>query len=293
MNTALAIRSRLAPTPSGFLHIGNIFNFVLARLETDRLGGTLLLRIDDADSSRVRESYTEDVFTTLNQLGLRYDEGAKNITDFKSNYSQFLRKKHYDTLLDKLARSGFLFACNCSRSDLLKNPEHTVCKQQSVAEFTNGYAWRLNTESAGIVTVNDYQSGLHPVGVHVATPYPVMRKKDGFAAYTVCSLSDDVNYGINLIVRGLDLMSQTALQLYVAKLCGISSFADTRFFHHRLLSDAAGNKLSKSAGAQGVSLMSSLSPAQIFSFISAELGLENSLTYAELKTNYMNVHGSV
>lgn len=293
MNTTSAIRSRLAPTPSGFLHTGNIFNFVLTRLETDKLNGTLLLRIDDADCTRVRDIYIEDIFNVLSWLEMKYDEGPTDIQSFKQEHSQYLRKNNYNHLLQTLAETGLLFACKCSRSALATDENHTHCKHQRIDECGEGYAWRLNTEQAGIVDVNDYRMGLQRVDVHKATPYPVVRKKDGFAAYTICSLSDDVNYGINLIVRGHDLLSQTALQLHVAAVCGLSSFIDTRFFHHRLLSDAEGNKLSKSAGAQGTSLMNTFTRAEIYSLISAELGLEEAATYDELKAHYMKTVGPV
>jgi glutamyl-tRNA synthetase len=235
--------------------LGNIINFILTRLETSRLGGTMLLRIDDADSERARDEYVQDIFNVLQWLDIRYEEGPKDVHDFKQHFTQVLRKKHYDVLLQKLAETELLFACNCSRSEVLNNPTHTRCKHQNIDEFNEGYAWRLNTENAGKVFFNDGWLNEQTVDIHTHTPFPVMRKKGGFAAYTICSLADDVYYNINLIMRGEDLLYQTALQLHVAKCCGLDTFLTTRFYHHRLLCDDSGNKLSKSAGSSKQSIL--------------------------------------
>jgi glutamyl-tRNA synthetase len=80
-------------------------------------------------------------------------------------------------------------------------------------------------------------------------PDPVVRRRDGRAAYQVASLADDVHFGIGLIVRGEDLLASTAVQLYMAKVLLMESFAQVRFFHHQLIRADDGQKLSKSAGA--------------------------------------------
>ena len=108
------IITRIAPTPSGYLHAGNIANFVLARNFANQHAGKLWLRIDDCDSSRVRDEYLEDIFTTLDWLGIKWDLGPQSVLDFKQNYSQLNKKKTYWEILQKLPT----FVCRCSRKDI-------------------------------------------------------------------------------------------------------------------------------------------------------------------------------
>ena len=110
--------SRLAPTPSGYLHFGNAFNFLLTRLLVDYQRGHLHLRIDDLDGPRVERSSVEDIFVQLEWLGIDYDSGPTGPDELYSKFSQQLRKERYRESLELLHKSGHLFACDCSRSEI-------------------------------------------------------------------------------------------------------------------------------------------------------------------------------
>lgn len=244
-------RSRLAPTPSGYLHLGNAFSFALTAALAHHSGAELLLRIDDMDRNRVDDAYVQDVFDTLGTLEIDWQLGPRNAQEFKDQYSQRLRMPLYHELLNQLVRTGLVYACSCSRSDVLsRRPDGQYdghCRHRGLPLDTPGTAWRLNTTGAGSLLVNTLQGQRQ-------LPYPenmtdvLIRKKDGDPAYQVCSLADDLHFGIDFIVRGSDLWPSTLVQLHLARLVDQSAFGAITFHHHHLLQDAKGNKLSKSAG---------------------------------------------
>jgi len=114
----MMLRSRIAPTPSGFLHLGNAVNFVLTWLMVRKAGGTLRLRIDDADCLRAKPEYLEDIFCQLDWLGITWDEGPMGVDDFRGRFSQQLRLERYREFLAGLARAGHLYPCGCSRREM-------------------------------------------------------------------------------------------------------------------------------------------------------------------------------
>ena len=107
------IVSRIAPTPSGYLHAGNAYNFILTYLLTRSLGGVLHLRIDDYDLGRYRREFVQNIFDVLEFLGLCYDKGAKSIDDFEQNFSFKTRAKRYENALEKLNE---IYNCECTRA---------------------------------------------------------------------------------------------------------------------------------------------------------------------------------
>ena len=115
---AAGVRSRIAPTPSGFLHAGNAMNFILTWAITRASGGRLLLRIDDLDKGRYRREYVEDIFAGLEWLGLDYDEGPRSVQELEERWSQHHRLNRYQLLLDQLRADKRLFACICSRKEI-------------------------------------------------------------------------------------------------------------------------------------------------------------------------------
>lgn len=246
----VGIKSRLAPTPSGYLHEGNVYNFILTYLLVINAGGSLHLRIDDADNERIREEYVEDIFNVLHWLGISYDTGPKDSADFNQHYSQQLKRTLYDGIVKQLDDKGLLFKCNCSRKALANSMQiHKQCLA-GIYNADEPYALRLNT-----LKLEEYLAGKFSFNIHSKIPYPVVRKKDGFAAYSICSIADDVEQDINLIVRGADLYDQTMLQIAIAKVLGFQTFTKANYIHHALLLDDSGNKISKSAGRQKQSII--------------------------------------
>ena len=250
-------RLRYAPTPSGFLHIGNALNFRLNWLVARQNGGKILLRIDDLDAERKRPEYIADIFESLEWLGLDWDEGpgvslseavtssrrlTAMVADFEKNWSQHRRLPLYVKVLEKLRDTGLLFACRKSRRDLAPFGGHypPEFREQNLSLDDPDVAWRIRTPlSFGEGLLHDF----------------IVRRRDGLPAYQVASLADDLHFGITHIVRGADLEASTAAQRWLAECLGEQDFLDIRFLHHPLLMDAAGEKLSKSAGAASLRAM--------------------------------------
>src|SRR5689334_17446803 len=106
-------KTRIAPTPSGYLHAGNALNFLLTSALANRYGANLLLRIDDIDYERYRKAYAEDVFDTLHFLNIQCTEGPRDLADFEEHWSQEYRMNYYESALTKLRESKLVFACTC------------------------------------------------------------------------------------------------------------------------------------------------------------------------------------
>jgi glutamyl-tRNA synthetase len=240
-------KTRMAPTPTGYLHAGNALNFLLTAALAEQAGATVLLRIDDGDRYRYRPAYVTDIFETLHFLNIPWQEGPKDSNDFEQQWSQQHRLPLYYEALKKLRAGNHLFACTCSRTQI----SNCNCHQKALSLDTSGASWRLLTDEMP-VQVRDINGNV------IATPLPaemknfIVRRKDGVPAYQLASLVDDLHFGIEAIVRGADLWPSTLAQQYLAKQLGEERFSAIRFYHHPLLKNEQGEKLSKSAGAFSV-----------------------------------------
>jgi glutamyl/glutaminyl-tRNA synthetase len=272
-NPQIPIKTRLAPTPSGFLHLGNGASFVATWALARACGGSILLRIDDLDAERMRLEYVEDIFKTLDWLGLDWDEGAFSVEDFSNNWSQHLRLEAYEKALKDLKQTGDLYTCNCSRKDIrlastnglypntcrnkrLSNSENTV-------NYEKNMAWRIVVEANKTVNFNNlekipplsiltnFDQNIDTFSVNLTQTMGdfIVRQKNGLPSYQLASLVDDGLFGINFIMRGQDLLHSTAAQIFLAEKLNHASFLTTTFWHHPLLTDTQGVKLSKSEGA--------------------------------------------
>ena len=139
--------SRLAPTPSGYLHLGNAFNFLLTCLLVDFMDGHLHLRIDDLDEPRVMQSSVEDIFVQLEWLGIKYDSGPSGPDELFSSFSQRLRMELYHESLELLRKSGHLFACECSRSEIRQISSNGnypgTCRNKKLNLLKGNQTWRI------------------------------------------------------------------------------------------------------------------------------------------------------
>jgi glutamyl/glutaminyl-tRNA synthetase len=269
------LRTRFAPTPSGYLHLGNAWSFVLTWLAARSQGGTVRLRIDDLDGARFREEYLDDIFESLHWLGLDWDAGPRDAADFKAAHSQRLRTARYEAAVEALRAGGRTYACACSREQLKLAGEGPVypgtCRELGLEGSGNALRYRM---PGGSARARDPEGGafeLHPardLGDFV------LRRRDGAPSYQIASLADDEDAGINFIVRGLDLLPSTGAQLSLAASLGLEGFPQARFWHHALLLDDAGHKLSKSQGAESLRVLRARldSPAPVYRFFAAALG---------------------
>lgn len=241
--------SRIAPTPSGFLHLGNAVNFLVTWAIVRCLAGTLHLRIDDMDGIRFREDVLEDIFTSLDWLGVDWDKGPAGPESFCRHYSLQLRRDYYREKLTALAReTGKVFACRCSRSTIKKNSPTGLypgtCREAGLEFLPGGHALRLRVDEGASVNV-----GHHEVAVDREFGDFVLWRKDDQPSYQLASLLEDEGAGMTFIVRGEDLLFSTAAQLYLARCFKFTAFPACSFIHHSLIPGSDGKKLSKSRGA--------------------------------------------
>jgi len=352
------ITSRIAPTPSGFLHAGNVYNFLLTYLFTRAFGGKLYLRIDDYDLPRYRRQYVENIFRVLDMLGIDFDGGPSGVGDFETKFSSKFRLGAYQNALNKLEQKGVCYACECSHSmkSSFKNGIYTrvcadknlkfkkdetamrlrvldgaeICVRQNLINFdalcgdadglanqTSDFCCNEQTTQNGVV--NGLKNSANLVGSDREKPDGekfslnatenlnsanlgvlnltdeaafemekfaqaqsinlaqilgdfVVWKKDDTPAYNLASLVDDEISGVNLLVRGEDLLACSAAQKYAAEILGYG-FENANFIHHGLLAHG-GKKLSKSSSAPAVSVMDG---AKIhYKFAALKLGLNAS-----------------
>lgn len=240
-------KTRIAPTPSGYLHAGNVFNFLLTATLAAKTGAHLLLRIDDLDRQRYRPDYVGDIFETLHFLNIPWQEGPQNSADFEQHWSQQHRMPLYHEALKMLAQKDCVFACTCSRTQL----RTCTCRQKKIPLDAPGASWRLHTTGHPIA-VQTLDGGVITASLPEEMKNVIVRRKDGVPAYQLASVVDDVHFGIDAVVRGNDLWPSTLVQHYLATQLGAAAFSSIRFHHHPLLHDANGTKLSKSAGALSV-----------------------------------------
>jgi glutamyl-tRNA synthetase len=284
------LRTRIAPTPSGYLHIGNAFSFLLTALHARKHNGSILLRIDDIDDERKRTEYVEDIFTSLEWLGIEWQEGPTGPGDFEQNWSQHKRLDLYSDLLNRLQEARIVFACECSRKKLASLEGYAypgTCDHLRIPLDTPDTAWRMHVPPNRHVKFNDLEKGAvdFDLGAHVGSF--VVRKKDQLPSYQVVSLADDVHFRINYIVRGEDLLSSTAMQLYMAEKLNLDAFRSAQFLHHKLEKDEQGHKLSKTAGSISLQYMRKhgIGPSQVYRLFAEQfLGLEDQRieTFAQL-----------
>ena len=244
-------RLRIAPTPSGLLHLGNGVNFALTAALADALGAELRLRVDDLDAARVRPAYLTDIAATLRWL---LPERANELLDGAAYQSK--RRERYTAVLEDLRQNGELFACACTRREIRAaqsaaagregggdvNAYPGTCLGQALGLDRPDVAWRLRPRPGSLSAT-------------------VLRQRDGTPAYQLASLIDDVEFGITHLVRGADLRSSTDLQRQLARVLAANgtqayaAFAQVRAWHHPLVTDADGRKLSKSAGATSLAAL--------------------------------------
>lgn len=246
--------TRIAPTPSGFIHTGNIYNFLLNWLYARINNGKVLLRVDDLDQERVRQEYLDDLFFCLEMFGLDWDIGPESIQDLKSDWSQLSRMHLYDALINTLTEKNATYACNCSRKSLedkgIKNHYPGICRNKNLSYKVGNTSLRVNTHRMFCseqvffrVSEENDQPDVYDF---------IIRRRDGLPAYHIASVCDDLHFKVTHVFRGMDLQESTCHQQILAGLSGQQEFSKIVFYHHHLLVNDDGEKLSKSAGS-GVS----------------------------------------
>lgn len=288
--------TRIAPTPSGYLHVGNVLSFAITAALARRTGARIRLRIDDLDRQRVQADYLQDIFDTLRFLEIPYDDGPADVADFEAHDSQLYRMDDYRMLLQRLRDEGRVFACNCSRSRAARQGGEAGCVEDCRAKHLSlddrGVSWRMITDAEKTVTVQNFNGVVTKTTLPPSMKEFIVRKKDGLPAYQLTSVSDDLRYGTDIIVRGADLWDSTLAQLYLASALGAQAFSGTTFFHHQLIEED-GKKLSKSEGATSIRhLRKEGVPAElVYRQVAQMMGLKGKASnWHELADHYFSAH---
>jgi glutamyl/glutaminyl-tRNA synthetase len=252
--------TRIAPTPSGYLHMGNAFNFLLIWLHARMAKGKVLLRIDDIDAPRLRKEYLDDIFQLLDKLNIDINGGPSSSEEHLKMYSSVLRMERYHSAIEQLKTSDKLFACECSRKEILQTSPKGyytgTCLNKHLPLEKEGTSLRWITSLSDKVSYHEW-SDLKMHFIPESMQYAIIRRKDHLPAYQLTSVCDDVDMNINFIVRGFDLLPSTIFQSHLAEHLGYAPFHNISFYHHPLLKDEEGNKLSKSLGSMAVKHFSS------------------------------------
>ena len=263
------MRGRLAPSPTGRLHLGNIFAFLAAWLSVRSKGGTLALRMEDIDPERSRQSFSDSILEDLQWLGLYWDEGPDKGGPF-GPYTQSMRMHGYSALLDEFSRRGLVYPCYCTRRELrqLASAPHIgdegasysgACRfldeSERKAHEKKGRkpSLRLNVEAAleslgsGVRQENgtafiDAVLGPQTRPAEFCGGDFALCRSDGVVAYQLAVSADDAAMGITEVVRGDDLLVSTPRQILLFRLMGVEPPV---YAHVPLLHDAAGERLAK------------------------------------------------
>lgn len=254
---------RLAPTPSGHLHLGNVVAFAAAWLSVRAAGGRMLLRIEDVDTQRARADVAASQRDDLQWLGLHWD--AEVPPQSTRDYGEALA-----------ALSAHTYRCTCTRRQIRASGAVYLgtCRDAGHAEG----ALRLRLP-AGQVAFDDRRWG--PQSFDPTTfGDPVLVRSDGVVAYHLAVVTDDIRDGVTEVVRGSDLLPITAVQVRLYEALGVPC---PTWMHAPLILGADGRKLSKSHGSTELRALRAegARPADVWRIVWPWLGLDPSLTLDE------------
>ncbi len=250
----MKIRTRFAPSPTGYMHLGNVWIAFLNWLWTKQQGGEVVLRIEDIDRQRCHTEYICAIEEDLEWLGLSYDEGPRG-NYFYGQPLQSERFPLYEEILGKWQEDGLIYPCYCTRARLhsISSAPHEGealpvydghCRDLADSEravMTKAPSWRIRMEEA-CESFTDLFCGSHERALLSKADDFVVRRADGMVAYQLAVSIDDGAMGITHVLRGNDLLSSTYYQLYLLRKLG---YEPPTYGHLPLLVDETGVRLSK------------------------------------------------
>jgi len=236
---------RFAPTPSGRMHLGNVFAGMIAWLSVKSRGGEMVLRMEDLDTLRTSDELAQTLREDLTWLGLTWDRETE---------PQSRRSKVYDGYFERLREMNLLYPCYCTRSQLHSvNAPHLsdgtyvyagTCRNLTEAQkaaFDRAPAWRVKVPDK-IWTVEDLMQGTYRENLVTDCGDFVVRRADGVYVYQLAVTVDDGETGVTEVVRGNDLLSSAPRQMYLQELFG---FRHPKYGHVPMLLSVDGRRLSK------------------------------------------------
>ena len=274
-----AVVGRFAPTPSGRMHLGNVFAGLIAWLSVKSQGGSMVLRMEDLDTQRTSAEFAEVLRKDLQWLGLTWDLETP---------PQSQRHTVYDRYFERLADLGLLYPCYCTRSQLHSvNAPHLsdgtyvypgTCRNLTQAEqraFGRNPAWRVCVPDR-VWTVDDRVQGTYTENLATHCGDFVVRRADGVYVYQLAVTVDDGEAGVTEVVRGMDLLSSAPRQMYLQSLFG---FPHPRYGHVPMLMAPDGRRLSKRDADMDLGyLQSRVKPETLLGLLAYSSGLTDRLT---------------
>ena len=267
----MASIGRFAPSPTGRMHLGNVFSALLSWLSVKSKGGKWLLRIEDIDPGRSRQAYADLLMNDLEWLGLTWDGEP---------VYQSQRSDIYEHYFQVLKDQGMTYPCYCTRADLLATQAPHESDGRVVYPGTcrhlppqpgKAAATRLIVPNRDISFVDGHY-GQQSVNLAHHVGDFIIRRKDGAWAYQLAVVIDDALMGVTEVVRGCDLLLSSPQQMYVAQLLG---FTPPQFIHLPLLCNAQGQRLSKrDGGLDMASLRQNHTAPEIIGLLAYYAGLQ-------------------
>ena len=245
MNNKKQVVGRFAPTPSGRMHLGNVFAALIAWCSVRSQNGEMVLRMEDLDTQRTSEEFAAVLRDDLRWLGLDYD---------RETPAQSKRSAVYDQYFEKMQDLGLLYPCYCTRSQLHSvNAPHLsdgtyvyagTCRnltEEQRRSFDRKPAWRVIVPDK-IWSLTDRVQGDYALNLATECGDMVVRRADGIYVYQLAVTVDDGEAGVTEVVRGMDLLSSAPRQMYLQELFG---FAHPEYGHVPMLLAPDGRRLSK------------------------------------------------
>ena len=253
---------RFAPSPSGYMHMGNLLAMLLAWLDVRARNGRMIFRMEDLDPARSKREYIGTITDDLRWLGLDWDEGYPDPA-----YAQSNRKALYEEAFRALEERGLVYPCYCTRAERLAaasapHPgEESADRRCRCAELTareraaleaggRRPAWKLRAPDE-TVTVCDGHYGKVTQNLARDVGDFIIRRRDGVYAYQLAVTADDISMGVTRVVRGRDLLDSAPRQAFLTRILGGTP---PSYCHAPLLTDGGG-KLSKRLGSLSTQIL--------------------------------------
>ncbi|MGE3799551.1 MAG: tRNA glutamyl-Q(34) synthetase GluQRS [Candidatus Kapaibacterium sp.] len=274
--------ARLAPSPTGYLHIGNARSFLLAWLQARSVGGKIILRIEDLDQARAVGGADKDIVRDLEWLGLDWDN------ELTPDYYQSKRFNLYQSALDRLAAQDLLYPCYCSRKELAEamSAPHSpagrypgTCRNLTASERKSREvekepALRFRVDPGRVIEFNDLICGTIRSDVYEETGDFIVARADGVPSYQLAVVLDDIAMRVTHILRGNDLLDSTPRQLLLYQTLKASP---PTYAHVPLILGSDGKRLAKRHGSVSIAEIraSGGRPEEVIGWLAWSCGLRS------------------
>ena len=255
MRSVELYRGRIAPSPTGYLHLGHARTFLIAAERARRFDGELVFRNEDLDPERCRTEFISAMYEDLRWLGISWSEGPDCGGPY-APYSQSERREFYLSAWKELRDGGFIYPCTCSRKDLAASataPDDLddepvypgKCRMRTDAtqyKEPAGVNWRFRSPDGEAIAFDDRHLGFQRFMAGSDFGDFIVWRRDDVPAYQLTVVLDDHAMKMSEVVRGSDLLKSTARQLLLYRALGLKS---PEFYHCDLVRDETGARLAK------------------------------------------------